>query len=68
VMRRAAVLQGRPIRVDCGLSDPFLPAAQALEKVLRPPSFVDLSPGGHDATFWAGRGPVQLRFLAAHLA
>ncbi len=68
VMARSAALQRSAVRVDCGLSDPFLPASQALEKVLHRPSSVNLSPGGHDATFWAGRGPAQLRFIASHLA
>jgi hypothetical protein len=68
VMTRSDALGRALVRVDCGFSDPFLPASQALEKVLVSPSSVDLSRGGHDATFWAGRGPIQLRLLAAHLA
>ncbi len=67
VMARASKLRRVAVRVDCGLSDPFLPASQALGAVLDPPSEVHLSPGGHDATFWATSGPSQLRFVARHL-
>jgi S-formylglutathione hydrolase FrmB len=68
VVGHANALSHALVRVDCGLSDPFLPASEALEKVLRPPSAVYLSPGGHDGTFWAGRGPVQLQFVARAMA
>jgi enterochelin esterase-like enzyme len=67
VMARASALRRAVVRVDCGLSDPFLPASQALVGVLHRPSAVVLSPGGHDASFWAGRGPAQLRFMASRL-
>lgn len=55
------------VRVNCGLSDPFLPASQDLENLLQPPDSVVLTPGGHDATFWAGNGPAQIRFIRDHL-
>jgi S-formylglutathione hydrolase FrmB len=68
VVSHARALDGTPVRVDCGRSDPFLPASQVLAHVLRPADSVHLEPGAHDATFWAARGPAQLRFLAARLA
>jgi S-formylglutathione hydrolase FrmB len=67
VMAGSSMLARAVVRVDCGLSDPFLPASQALARVLRHPSSVDLSPGAHDPSFWAQRGPAQLRFLASRL-
>jgi enterochelin esterase-like enzyme len=67
VMARSNTLARAVVRVDCGLSDPFLPASQALALVLHRPRPVNLSPGAHDPTFWAQRGPAQLRVLASQL-
>jgi hypothetical protein len=55
------------VRVNCGLSDPFLPASQDLKKLLQPHDPVVLTPGGHDATFWAANGPAQIRFICDYL-
>jgi enterochelin esterase-like enzyme len=52
-----------PVRVACGLSDPFLPASRQLATLL-PPGSVDLAPGGHDATFWRAHASSLLAFLA----
>jgi hypothetical protein len=53
-----------PVRIDCGLSDPFLPASRELA-VLLGPGRVVLGPGGHDPAFWQSRAPAQLDFLTA---
>jgi S-formylglutathione hydrolase FrmB len=67
VIAHIASLPTGAVRVDCGRSDPFLPASQALDKLLQPPDAVALSPGGHDATFWANATPSAIRFLGSHL-
>lgn len=64
VIRRVAELEQIEVRVDCGLSDPFLPASRQLSGLLRPGD-VTLSPGAHDLGFWKSRAPGQLRFLAS---
>lgn len=53
-----------PVRVACGLSDPFLPASEQLASLL-PAGDVALAPGGHDATFWRVHAPALLGFLAS---
>jgi S-formylglutathione hydrolase FrmB len=53
-----------PVRVACGLSDPFIPAARQLAGLL-PSGDVTLAPGAHDSAFWRQWAPGQLRFLAS---
>jgi S-formylglutathione hydrolase FrmB len=66
VISHVARLEGLPIRVDEGESDPFLWASQQLEQLL-PAGSVHFEPGNHNAQFWAARGPAQLQFLASGL-
>jgi enterochelin esterase-like enzyme len=65
VMRNIAILAHLPVRVDCGSSDPFLPASDQLRAAL-PSGEVHIAPGGHDATFWSAHAAAQIHFLVAH--
>lgn len=57
-----------PLRVDCGLGDPFLAATQAFVSGITPRPEGGFQPGGHDGTYWRRRLPDQLAFLGHHLA
>jgi len=56
-----------PLRVSCGMEDPFLPGVRALLRAL-PDAERDLAPGGHDVAWWQHATPAQLDFVARHLA
>jgi len=64
VVGHLAELGRTPVRVDCGLSDPFIPASRRLAALLAPGE-VELAPGGHDVAFWRAHAPAQLAFLAS---
>jgi S-formylglutathione hydrolase FrmB len=64
----ADALAGVPVRVACGLSDPFYPGVQALSKVLPASALVHESPGCHSYPFFISQEPPSLAFLASHLA
>lgn len=57
-----------PLRVDCGLGDPFLAAARAFVAGVTPRPEGGFQPGGHDGDYWRRRLPDQLAFLGRHLA
>ncbi len=63
-------LDGIPVRIDCGTSDPFYPATRAyvagFPAAHRP--HVDYGPGGHEMSYWRRMAPAQLRFVGRHLA
>ena len=63
VVGHLAELGAIPVRIDCGLSDPFIPASRQLSMLL--PGEVYLSSGGHDIAFWQAHAPAQLQFLAS---
>lgn len=67
VMRRTASLRGIAVRLDCGLSDPFLAASRAYAASLSPPPAGGFTAGGHDAAYWKGLADAQVRFLGDHL-
>ena len=64
----AAALARTPVRVACGLSDPFYPWVVDLVEALPPGADVEFAPGGHDGDFSASEQPRSLEFLARHLA
>ena len=66
VVTHAAALDGVPVRVACGLRDPFRPGAQAFAQAARG-AVVDISPGCHSGPFFTAQGPPSLAFLARHL-
>lgn len=67
LMADPTVLQGIPLRIDCGLDDPFAPAVRTLRSRLTPTPAGGMSPGGHTADFVRTHLPAQLRFLADRL-
>jgi S-formylglutathione hydrolase FrmB len=64
VIARLRSLTGTPVRVACGLSDPFLPASRQLSTLLAAGDVL-LVPGGHNDSFWTAHAPGMLAFLAA---
>ncbi|MFN2539688.1 MAG: alpha/beta hydrolase [Mycobacteriales bacterium] len=67
VLAGAARLKGIPMRVTCGLSDPFIDGVRRLLSLL-PSAPRDLRPGGHDDAFWRASAPDQLAFVGRHLS
>ena len=56
-----------PVRIDCGEDDPFAAANRRLLGQL-PHAEGAVRPGFHDARFWRGALPQQLRFIERVLA
>ncbi|MDC5696865.1 alpha/beta hydrolase-fold protein [Intrasporangium calvum] len=64
ILERADRLDGIPIRLDCGRSDPFIAANRALaERLSRVESHFE--PGGHDDAWWRARATDEMDWLAA---
>lgn len=67
----ASIYAGRPVWIDAGEDDPFLPAIENFEQALETAG-VDLSahtyPGGHDSEYWAQHWDEYLRFYAGALS
>jgi hypothetical protein len=53
-----------PIRIDCGNSDPFLPATKQFIAQLPTPPAGGFSPGGHDGGYWSSQLPAELSWMA----
>jgi enterochelin esterase-like enzyme len=68
VVRHAAALGRRPVRVATGYRDPFYPGVQALARALPAGAVVAVGPGCHDGSFFTAQEPPSLAFLATHLA
>ena len=58
-------LSSIPIRVDCGTSDRFYPAAREFATQLRTPPSGGFSAGGHDVSYWRQQLPAELDWLAS---
>jgi S-formylglutathione hydrolase FrmB len=56
-----------PVRVDCGTSDRFAPAARQFVAQLRRPPAGGFWPGGHDVSFWTRIMPADLTWIASLL-
>lgn len=69
VMGRQHDLDGIPVRIDCGDSDPFRAATGTYVRGFTPGHrpVVHFGPGAHDMDFWRRTAPAQLRFVARHL-
>jgi hypothetical protein len=63
---QAGVLRGRPVRIRCGASDPFVPGVRAFARAC-PSADVVVEKGCHDDGFWRASAPALLEFVAAHL-
>ena len=61
-------LAGMPVRVDCGLQDPFYEADKAFAEALPRPPQGSFEPGGHNDAFWRRVAPPEVDFIAATLA
>jgi S-formylglutathione hydrolase FrmB len=51
------------VRVDCGESDSFEPAINALREQFPDPSVVHIAKGCHDNAFWRSVAPAQLALI-----
>ena len=64
IFNRLARLEGIPVRLDCGTSDPFLAANRELAR-RRPGTEAHFTEGGHDDDFWGGNAPDEMAWAAA---
>jgi dienelactone hydrolase len=60
-------LDGIPVRVAIGTSDPFSAATRTFVAGMTTRPVTDFSPGGHDLAFWRHSAPRQIAFLGQHL-
>lgn len=67
VITHASSLEGIPVRVASGTSDPFHPGVLDLIRALPADAEIDLSKGCHTGAFFAAQEPPSLAFLGAHL-
>ena len=66
VFARTKAFAGRPLRLDCGTSDPFIAANRAFAKLV-PDAVVTFDAGGHNDTYWRAHGIRQLEWFAQNL-
>jgi hypothetical protein len=64
----AAALDGLPVRVASGYSDPFYPGVQTLARALKKHAVIEFGAGCHDGSFFTPQEPPSLAFLASHLS
>jgi pimeloyl-ACP methyl ester carboxylesterase len=62
LIAHAGALHGRPVRIWCGLHDPFLPGVRAFARAC-PTADVHVQPGCHDDGFWRASAPSLLDFV-----
>jgi enterochelin esterase-like enzyme len=68
VLDHSTWLRAVPLRMDCGLQDPFCTATKDLAERLSPRPAGGFTVGGHSATYWRRVAPAQLRFVGDLLA
>jgi pimeloyl-ACP methyl ester carboxylesterase len=68
VVTHTQALEGVPVRVASGDSDPFHPGVVALAAALPPGAVVEFSQGCHNDSFFLAQEPASLSFLSRHLA
>lgn len=59
-----AGLNGIPLRIDCGDSDPFYSATKQFIAQLPTPPAGGFSPGGHDGAFWSSQIGAETAWIA----
>lgn len=59
------VLRSIPVRIDCGIADPFHTTAKHLAADL-PGAVTDLGAGDHSLGYWRRFAPEAVRFVADH--
>jgi S-formylglutathione hydrolase FrmB len=60
-------LDGIPLRVDCGRSDPFHSATRHFVEQLAQAPAGGFGPGAHTPAYWRSVAPAELRFLGRRL-
>jgi enterochelin esterase-like enzyme len=67
IFGRTEQLQGIPVRLDCGTSDPFIAANRAIAAEL-PDVTESFTEGGHDGNYWRAQAPGEMAWAATRLA
>jgi len=67
VFARRAVLSRIPIRIDCGIADPFHSAAREFASGLHPRPVIDLGAGDHSWGYWRRKAPKAINFVGNSL-
>ncbi|MFM6850367.1 MAG: alpha/beta hydrolase-fold protein [Terrabacter sp.] len=65
IFNRVEQLADIPVRLDCGLSDPFIAANRILAGRLARVE-THFEPGGHDDAWWSGHAAAEMGWLAQH--
>jgi len=68
VVTHANLLKGTPVRIACGVSDPFYPGVQALAAVLPAGDIAFFGKGCHSGDFFRSQQPAAFEFLSRQLA
>jgi dienelactone hydrolase len=68
VFAKRAVLSRIPIRIDCGIADPFHSAAEKFVAGFDPRPLTDLSAGDHTNGYWRLKAPKAINFVGKSLA
>jgi S-formylglutathione hydrolase FrmB len=68
VFARRAVLGRIPIRIDCGIADPFHSAARTFAAGLTPEPATDLGAGDHTWGYWRAKAPKAINFVGNSLS
>ncbi|MEQ6900766.1 esterase [Nocardioides sp. YIM 152588] len=68
VMRQQATFADIPLRVDCGVSDPFYAADREYVAGFADPPAGGFEPGGHTVGYWRRIAPYALEHLGRALA
>jgi enterochelin esterase-like enzyme len=63
IFNRVEKLAGIAVRLDCGLSDPFIGANRALAARL-PGVETHFEPGGHEDAWWTDHAAAEMAWLA----
>lgn len=61
-------LAALPVRLDCGLQDPFFAADKAFAEALPRPPEGGFTPGGHNDGYWRRVAPDEMNFIGGVLA
>ncbi len=67
VFALSSALSDHPLRIACGLQDPFLADNQDFVGGFATTPETEYTPGGHDNAYWATAAASQLTFLSRYL-
>jgi S-formylglutathione hydrolase FrmB len=68
VFARRGALAALPLKIDCGIADPFYPAAKVFADGITPSPAGSFGRGGHDYGYWRSVAPSSLEFVGRALA